>query len=151
MQDISAILDNRILIVALLACITAQVIKPFIELIQHGKFNVRAVVESGGMPSSHSALVTALAAGVGQSMGWQTVEFAIASVFAIIVLYDAMGVRQAAGKQARLINQMIDELFSDRTEFNEDRLKEILGHTPLEVLVGSLLGLLISWLAAPAY
>lgn len=151
MQDILTIFDNRILIVALLACITAQVSKPFIGLVLHKKFEVRSVVESGGMPSSHSALVTALAVGVGQVVGWSTAEFAIACVFAIIVMYDAMGVRQAAGKQARLLNQMVDELLSDRTEFTETRLKELLGHTALEVFVGSLLGLAISWIAAPAY
>jgi acid phosphatase family membrane protein YuiD len=151
MQNIVAVLDNRILIIALLACITAQILKPFIGLVRQGKFNVRSVVESGGMPSSHSSLVTALAVGVGQSVGWNTVEFAIACVFAIIVLYDATGVRQATGKHARVLNQMIDELFSDRVEFNEDRLKELLGHTPLEVLVGAMLGLAVSCLAAPVY
>jgi acid phosphatase family membrane protein YuiD len=151
MQDISTILDNRILVVAILACLTAQVVKPFIELFLHGKFNVRAVVESGGMPSSHSALVTALAVGIGQSIGWDSVEFAIASVFAVIVMYDAMGVRQAAGTHARLLNQIVTKIFEGQDEVGEAKLKELLGHTPLQVVVGSMLGLTISWLASRVY
>lgn len=103
------------------------------------------------MPSAHSALVTSLACGIGQTLGWASPMFAATSVFAIIVMYDAAGVRQAAGKQARVLNQIIDELFQEKPEFNEDRLKELLGHTPFQVIAGSALGVVISWLAAPAY
>ena len=103
------------------------------------------------MPSAHSALVTALAVGVGQTMGWGSPIFAATAVFAIIVMYDAAGVRQAAGKQARLLNQIIDELFQGHADFSEDRLKELLGHTPVQVIVGSILGVVIAWLAAPVY
>ncbi|WP_390883189.1 divergent PAP2 family protein [Kovacikia minuta] len=99
----------------------------------------------------HSALVTALATGVGQTIGWSTPEFAIAFVFAIIVMYDAAGVRQAAGKQARILNQIIDEFFQEDSQFNEDRLKELLGHTPFQVIVGSILGIVISWIAEFSY
>lgn len=150
MQDISHIFDNPVLLVALIACIVAQILKLTIEFIRHGKVNFRTLVETGGMPSAHSALVTALAFGVGQSVGWETPEFAIAIIFAVIVMYDATGVRQAAGKQARLLNQIVDELFRD-SSLNEDRLKELLGHTPVQVFAGSLLGAAISWLASPAY
>ncbi|MDX2214228.1 MAG: divergent PAP2 family protein [Oculatellaceae cyanobacterium bins.114] len=150
MQDISHILDNHVLLVALIACLVAQVLKLVVELIRHGKINFRTLVETGGMPSAHSALVTALAFGVGQTVGWETSEFAIAIIFAVIVMYDAAGVRQAAGKQARLLNQIVDELFHD-SSINEDRLKELLGHTPVQVFAGSLLGAAISWLASPAY
>jgi uncharacterized protein len=151
MQDFLTVIDNRILIVSVLACFTAQFLKPFIELARHGKFNVRSIIEAGGMPSSHSAMVTALAGGVGQSAGWASTEFAIACVFAIIVMYDAMGIRQAAGLHARRLNQLVDELLSDRTEFSEERLKELLGHTPWQVLIGSIVGAAVSWLASPAY
>lgn len=151
MRDFFSILDNHVLVVALIACLFAQFLKVFFELFRHGKVNMRVLVETGGMPSSHSALVTALAVGVGQSRGWESPEFAIAFVVAVIVMYDAAGVRQAAGKQARLLNQIIDELFSEKPEFNEDRLKELLGHTPVQVIAGSALGMVISWLAAPAY
>lgn len=105
MQDIGDILNNRVLLVALIACLIAQFLKLAIEIIKNRKLNVQVLVTTGGMPSAHSALVTALAAGVGQTLGWQTPEFALAAVFAIIVMYDAAGVRQAAGKQARILNQ----------------------------------------------
>ena len=156
MQDIGDILDNSVLLVAVIACLIAQASKLVVELVKNRKLNIRALVTTGGMPSAHSALVTSLATGVGQTAGWGSPEFAIATIFAVIVMYDAAGVRQAAGKQARIVNQIIDELFSDKHEFNQDRLKELLGHTPFQVIVGSLLGVTISWLAnswlaAPAY
>jgi uncharacterized protein len=151
MQDIADILDNRVLLVALVACFIAQALKLVIELVKNQKLNIRVLVTTGGMPSAHSALVTALAAGIGQTVGWASPEFALATVFAIIVMYDAAGVRQAAGKQARILNQMIAELFDDKHEFSQDRLKELLGHTPVQVIVGSALGITISWLARYAY
>lgn len=151
MQDIGDILQNRVLIIALIACLLAQFLKLVFELIQHRKINFRVLVETGGMPSSHSALVTALAGGIGQTLGWASPAFAVTTVFAVIVMYDAAGVRQAAGKQAKILNQIIDELFREKPEFNEDRLKELLGHTPVQVIVGSVLGLAVSCLAAPAY
>lgn len=151
MQDFGNILDNQVLLVALAACLLAQVLKVTIELVKNGKVSVRILVTAGGMPSAHSAFVTALATGVGQTLGWETPEFAVAAIFAIIVMYDAAGVRQAAGKQARILNQIIDELFQEHPEFNEDRLKELLGHTPFQVIVGSTLGVAVSWLAGPAY
>lgn len=147
MHDIGDILDNSVLLVAVIACLIAQASKLVVELITNRKVNFRVLVTTGGMPSSHSALVTALATSVGQTAGWASPEFAIATIFAVIVMYDAAGVRQAAGKQARILNQMIDELFSENHEFNEDRLKELLGHTPFQVIVGSMLGISISWLA----
>lgn len=151
MQDIGDILNNRVLLVALVACFVAQALKLFIELIKNRKLNVRVLVTTGGMPSAHSALVTALAAGVGQTLGWASPDFALAAVFAIIVMYDAAGVRQAAGKQARILNQMIDELFHEKPDFSQDRLKELLGHTPVQVIAGSALGFTISWLAGALF
>src|SRR6476469_3335267 len=151
MQDFKDILDNRVLITALVACLVAQVLKVIFELVTHGKVNLRVLVTTGGMPSAHSALVTALATGVGQSLGWASPDFAVAAVFAIIVMYDAAGVRQAAGKQARILNQIIDEFFEEDHNLNEARLKELLGHTPFQVLVGLGLGITIAWIAGPAY
>ncbi len=151
MHDFGNILDNSVLLVAVVACLIAQALKLVVELIKNRKVNVRTLVTTGGMPSAHSALVTSLATGVGQTAGWASPEFAIATIFAVIVMYDAAGVRQAAGKQARILNQMIDELFRENHEFSEDRLKELLGHTPVQVIVGSALGMTISWLAGPAY
>jgi uncharacterized protein len=145
-NDISQILDNRMLLVAIAACLIAQVLKLIIDLIQNGKFSVKVLTTTGGMPSAHSALVTALAAGVGENLGWKSAEFAIATIFAIVVMYDAAGVRQAAGKQAKILNQMVDELFSEDHKFNEEKLKELLGHTPVQVIAGSILGVVISLL-----
>lgn len=145
-NNISRILDNQILLVAIAACIIAQVLKLMIDLIQNGKTSVKVLTTTGGMPSAHSALVTSLATGVGQKLGWESAEFAIATIVAVVVMYDAAGVRQAAGKQARILNQMVDELFSDDHKFNEEKLKELLGHTPVQVIAGSVLGILITWL-----
>ena len=150
MQDIGYVFHNTVLLVAVAACLIAQVLKLVFELARHGKVSFRTLVETGGMPSAHSALVTALAGGVAQTLGWDSPEFAIATIFAIIVMYDAAGVRQAAGKQAKVLNQIVDEFFRD-AEFHEDRLKELLGHTPVQVIAGCVLGVAISWLAARAY
>jgi hypothetical protein len=151
MDSFSDILNNHVLIVALIACLTAQGLKAIIELVRNRKLNLQVMVGTGGMPSAHSALVTALACGVGQTLGWASPMFAATLVFAIIVMYDAAGVRQAAGKQAKVLNQIIDELFQEKPEISEARLKELLGHTPFQVIAGSILGVMISWLAAPAY
>ncbi|MBE9118992.1 divergent PAP2 family protein [Lusitaniella coriacea LEGE 07157] len=144
MQDFGEILGNQVLLVALIACLMAQVLKLFIELIRHGSVSLRYLVSTGGMPSAHSALVSALATGVGQVKGWASSEFAIACLFAVIVMYDAAGVRQAVGKQARILNQIIDEMFQEGKELDEERLKELLGHTPFQVLMGLILGISIS-------
>ncbi|MBW4513881.1 MAG: divergent PAP2 family protein [Timaviella obliquedivisa GSE-PSE-MK23-08B] len=151
MQDFPAILNNPVLLVSLFACVLAQLIKVVVELVQHGKLDFRSLVGTGGMPSAHSALVTALATGIGQTAGWDSGTFAIAIIFAIIVMYDASGVRQAAGKQARILNQIMDELSQGETKFTEDRLKELLGHTPVQVIAGAALGTVVSWIAAPTY
>ena len=147
MEGVSEIFHNQILVVALLACFTAQGLKVIIELIKDRSVNFRKLVSTGGMPSAHSALVGALATGIGQTMGWSSPEFAIACLFAVIVMYDAAGVRQAAGKQAKILNQITDELFQDEHNLNEEKLKELLGHTPFQVVVGLVLGITISMLS----
>ena len=144
MDGVSDIFHNQVLVVAVLACLTAQGLKVVIELIRDRKINFRYLVTTGGMPSAHSALVGALATAIGQSMGWSSPDFAIACLFAVIVMYDAAGVRQAAGRQAKLLNQITEELFQDGHNFNEEKLKELLGHTPFQVLVGLMLGIVIS-------
>ena len=145
MQDFEAIFQNKILLVSLIACFSAQGLKLIIELIRHRKINFRYLVSTGGMPSAHSALVGALATGVGLTKGWESPEFAIACLFAVIVMYDAAGVRQAAGKQARILNQLLDEFLQDSHQLNtEERLKELLGHTPFEVLIGLTWGISVS-------
>jgi uncharacterized protein len=147
MQEFPDILSNQVLLIAILACLMAQGLKLVIELIRNRKINLRYLVTTGGMPSAHSALVGALATGVGLTKGWSSAEFAIASLFAVIVMYDAAGVRQAAGKQAKILNQLIEELFQEGQQFNEEKLKELLGHTPFQVFVGLALGIGISFMS----
>ena len=141
MREVADLLNNQILLVALIACITAQGLKLAIDLIATRRLNVTYLLSPGGMPSAHSALVGALATSVGLTKGLSSAEFAIACLFAIVVMYDAAGVRQAAGKQAKILNQIVDELFQEEHNFNEERLKELLGHTPFQVLVGLSLGI----------
>lgn len=150
MQDIGTLLQNRTLFVSISASLVAQFLKLLIEYIRSRKINFRVLLETGGMPSSHSSFVTALATCVGQIKGWDSPEFAIATVFAIIVMYDATGVRRAAGKQARILNKIVDELFQEHPVFNEKRLKELLGHTPIQVIGGCFLGILLATLFGPA-
>lgn len=147
MQGFDAFIHNETIWVSVFACILAQISKLFVELVQHQKITVKTLTTTGGMPSSHSALVGALATGVGLNMGWGSEEFAIASIFAGIVMYDAAGVRQAAGKQAKILNQIIDELFQEEHNLNGERLKELLGHTPVQVIVGLIMGIGIAWSA----
>ena len=136
----TSLLDNRILWAAFLAWAAAQVSKTVYELIRQRKLLVSRLVSSGGMPSSHSALVTGLATATGRVMGVNSASFAITVVLASIVMYDAAGVRRAVSIQARIINQMIDEAFQGHP-MAEKRLRELIGHTPIQVLVGALLGI----------
>ena len=147
MENVSSLLENHLLWVSLMACFIAQGLKLVIEFIREGKFNARLLFTPGAMLSAHSALVASLATGVGIKEVWESTDFAIALLFAIIVMFDAAGVRQAAGKQARLLNQIVDELFQEHKEFNQEKLKELLGHTPLQVIVGVILGVIIALIA----
>ncbi|MFM7888472.1 MAG: divergent PAP2 family protein [Pseudanabaena sp.] len=140
-HPVGEILDNQVLLIALCSSLTAQILKLFIELAQFGKIRPKVIFESGGMPSSHSALVAALATGIGRTQGWDTPQFAIATVFAFIVMYDAAGIRRAAGKQAKVLNQIMVEVFEEE----HDPLKELLGHTPAQVVAGAILGILLMW------
>ena len=103
------------------------------------RHNLRVLAETGGMPSSHSALVTGLTFGIGRLNGFNSAPFAIALIFSFVVMYDAAGVRRAAGRQAAVLNRLVEDLVAMRG-IREDRLRELLGHTPVEVLVGAVLG-----------
>jgi len=140
MQEFAPIFGNQPLVVALVACLIAQLAKVFVSLAQQKQFDFRVLFGSGGMPSSHSALVTALAISIGRVEGWQSAAFAISMTFAFIVMYDAAGVRQAAGKQAKVLNQIVEELFQEVPHLSEEKLKELLGHTPFQVIIGAILG-----------
>jgi len=141
----NTLFDNRVLVAAFLAWAIAQVTKTIYELIKQRKLVVGRLVSSGGMPSSHSSLVTGLATATGRVAGVGSVAFAIAVVLASIVMYDAAGVRRAVSIQARILNQMIDEAFQGKP-FAEKRLRELIGHTPIQVFVGGLLGIVVGLL-----
>jgi uncharacterized protein len=146
MHPLAEILNNSVLLVAIVANFAAQLIKFILTFAQTGEIRPHVLVEPGGMPSSHSALVAALAVGIGNTQGWDTPQLAIASVFAVIVMYDAAGIRLAAGKQAKVINQIVGEIFDPETGADIDPLKELLGHTPIQVIAGAALGMAIAWI-----
>ena len=129
---------------AFLAWFIAQFLKGVYAVYRYKRLDLRRFVGAGGMPSSHSAFVTALTVGIGMTEGWTTSITALSIVFALIVMYDAAGVRQAAGRQAATLNKIIDEIFKER-EFRHEYLKELLGHTPVEVIIGSVLGFVVSY------
>lgn len=138
--------EESVLVTSILAWFTAQVIKVLLSLLENKKFDFRRLVGSGGMPSSHSAFVTSLAAAVGLEKGFSGVEFAICAVFALVVMYDAAGVRRAAGQQARILNKLVEQWEKSDFSDTDKRLKELLGHTPKEVFAGALLGIAIALL-----
>ena len=122
------------------AWMLAQFIKLFLYIRRTGRFDPAFLLRLGGMPSSHSATVTAVALSVGLRAGFDSTLFALALTFAAIVMIDAQSVRRAAGQQARLLNQIVDELFREH-HFSQQKLAELLGHTRLEVFLGLLLGI----------
>lgn len=129
--------------IPVIAWALAQAIKVITDSVQHRRFDLRRLASSGGMPSSHTALVLSLTTVIGSRRGVASPEFAISAVFSSVVMYDATGVRRAAGKQARVLNRIIDDLFHQEG-LKEDRLRELIGHTPVEVVAGALLGVLVS-------
>lgn len=138
------LLDNRIFLTAAAGWLVAQVIKTILHFILVKEFRAERLVGSGGMPSSHSATVCALATAVYYDFGAAGFEFAVSLLVAIIVMYDAMGVRRETGIQAKILNDIL-RTFEDmgRSEISaHDKLKEFVGHTPLQVLIGALLGIL---------
>mgnify|MGYP000844145885 FL=1 len=138
---------NYVLVSAVASWCGAQIIKTFIHLIKYRTFDPERLFGAGGMPSSHSALVCAATISVARKVGYDSTEFAIVFLFAVVVMYDAMGVRRAAGLHAKEINKM-NKYFENQDpnylDPNYKELKEYLGHTPFEVLGGALLGILIA-------
>jgi uncharacterized protein len=138
------LITNRILVASLMAWLLAQFLKVPIQYLVHGTFDWAMWFNTGGMPSSHSALVTAVMLATGLYAGFDTPAFAIALALMMVVVYDAAGVRRQAGMHAERINMIIEELFSGQP-ISEENLKEVLGHTPVEVIGGVFLGLVVSW------
>jgi len=140
MSDFSAFFDNSVLFWSLISCLLAQFFKVIFNFFSTGKIRFGIIFETGGMPSSHSALITGTASGIGFQLGFDSPVFALAIAVSLIVMYDASGVRKSAGIQAAEINKLSKKLDPK----SQVALKETLGHTKSEVIVGSILGPLIT-------
>lgn len=147
MTLIQDILANKLLVCAVAGWCIAQILKTLLHMFVTKKFVVERLVGSGGMPSSHSATVSALATAACIEYGLQSAAFAISLILAVIVMYDARGVRRETGKQAKVLNEMLEIFRNTHSDMSpQDRLKEFIGHTPLQVLAGAILGILIATL-----
>lgn len=146
MEFLLQIVTNKILIVGIVSWFFAQVFKCISNLILTKKFSIERLFGDGGMPSGHSATVMSVAVATGLYEGFNTAIFAVAMILAIVVMHDAMNVRYQAGKQAELLNAMADmfEKITGADLPNEEKLKELLGHTPLQVGAGSVLGVAVA-------
>ena len=141
-------IGNRVIQSAVIAWAVAQAIKVVLTLAISKRFDSSRVLGSGGMPSSHSAMVCAMVTAIGFHEGVASPVFALAVCFAGVVMYDAAGVRRSAGKNAAMINKLIEDLSKDGFVLSEERLKELVGHTPIQVFAGALLGILVGTLIA---
>lgn len=146
MSILRDIFTNHAVLAAALAWTVAQLLKVILTMIVNRKIDYSRMVGSGGMPSSHSAMVCALVTAIGFSEGFDSSVFALAACFAAVVMYDAAGVRRSTGKNAAVINHLLDGLVGNGFVFNEERLQELVGHTPVQVCAGALLGILIGTL-----
>lgn len=150
LNGLKAFGGNYMLISGIFGWLIAQIIKIIINLCVFKKFDIKLMFANGGMPSSHSATVVALATAAAISCGLGSAQFAISAILCVIVINDALGVRQQAGKQAKVINLMVDKVFEngEAHESKEggsgEKLKELVGHTPIQVVLGALLGLVIA-------
>jgi len=141
------IITNKVLVAPLCAWAVAQLLKVFITLVKDKRLDLRYLVISGGMPSAHSALVSALATSVAIVQGLGSVAFGITAILALVVMYDAAGIRQSVGLQSVVLNRIVKELRSRRpiAELERD-LREFIGHTPFQVIAGAALGIIVAWL-----
>lgn len=136
---VKAWLSNQAFMAWLVACLVAQTLKILGGVIQLRRFDFRWLIGTGGMPSTHAAGVTALSVSVGDQVGYGSPLFAAVVAFTVVTLFDAQGVRRWSGRQAQVLNKIMEDMYFKR-RIQEERLKELLGHTPFEVLVGMLIG-----------
>lgn len=148
MSIVLEIFSNRVIQAAALSWAIAQGLKVILTLIISRRFDGSRMWGSGGMPSSHSSMVCAMMMVIGFSEGFTSSVFALAFCFAGVVMYDAAGVRRSTGKNAAVINHLLDGLAGNGFVFDEERLKELVGHTPIQVMAGALLGILVGTLLA---
>lgn len=146
MNNFYTLITNKYIYVPVLLWLVIQIFKVIWDLVKTKKFNFRRIMGAGGMPSAHSAVVTSLATLIGRSQGVGSEMFAISVTFALVVMYDAAGVRRAAGKQARILNKIINTPGLTNIEVHE-KLVEVLGHTPVEVAVGAMIGIAVGLIA----
>lgn len=145
MDFIVDFMGNKIFMASFFSWVIAQVLKAIIHTLLSKKFVPERLVGSGGMPSSHSSTVCALATSTGMLYGGGSFEFAMAIVFAIVIMHDAIGVRREAGNHAKILNELMEHLLHpDMNITPQERLKEFVGHTPLQVFAGAILGILIA-------
>ncbi|MFA5261185.1 MAG: divergent PAP2 family protein [Candidatus Omnitrophota bacterium] len=137
------VLRNKILVITLTVWALAQCIKVFLGVIRERRFNFRWFIGTGGMPSSHAAGATALATTIGMEQGFDSVIFALSAVFALVTMFDAQGVRRSTGQQAEILNRILDDIYW-RGKIETNRLAELIGHTPIQVFIGSIIGCLSS-------
>lgn len=149
MNWIEQLIQNNLVVNGFFAWISAQVLKTIINAIITKKFDLLRIVGDGGMPSSHSATVTAVATTCALTYGLSSFQFGITVIVAFIVMHDAMGVRLETGKQSKILNEMIDFIESMGKDLpSEEKLKEFVGHTPMQVIAGATLGVLIALVLA---
>ena len=146
MNDLQKMITNRYLYIPLILWFCIQTFKVIYELIKTRKFNFKRIVGAGGMPSSHSAIAMCIATMIGKAEGFDSNIFALALIFALVVMYDAAGVRRAAGKQAKLLNQLVETPGLSGIQVSE-KLVEVLGHTPIQVVVGAAIGVIVGLIA----
>ena len=146
MNEFQKFITNKYIYVPLLVWFCIQTFKVLYDLVKNKKFNFRRIMGAGGMPSSHSAVVTCLATLIAKYEGVDSSIFAVSLIFAMVVMYDAAGVRRAAGKQAHLLNKIIETPGLSNVQVQE-RLVEVLGHSPLQVIVGAIIGIIVGLIA----
>jgi uncharacterized protein len=132
----------KFLLAPLVAWAIAQAAKVILTSVRQRRLNLRVLAETGGMPSSHAAIVMGMTTAVGKYAGVSSAAFAIALIFSFVVMYDAAGLRRAAGRQAAILNRLVEDLVHMRG-MQEQKLRELLGHTPVEVVVGAFLGIAV--------
>ena len=145
MDYLSEFSKNYIFWTSAAAWFIAQSVKVALGAMREKRFNFRWFVGTGGMPSSHAAGASALATSIGITYGFDSAIFAVSLLFTLVVMFDAQGVRRASGKQAVILNRMLDDIYW-RKKMDENRLKELLGHTPVQVFAGAIVGILVSLL-----
>ena len=136
---------NKIFIATVSSWIIAQFIKVVSGVVRQKRFDFRWLISSGGMPSSHAAGASCLATSIGVTQGFDSVYFALAAAFAIVVMFDAQGVRRSSGRQARILNKIMEDIYW-QGRIQENRLREFIGHTPIEVIAGFFLGVVVALL-----